>query len=147
MDAPLGSALSDQRDLAWLPCDVSSGNKHMTRLSKQWIRHNQVGLYAGSVLSAAGVGLGLPSAGSVLEVLINPVLALLLYVTFLEIPFVRIRRAFRNGRFMLAALGVNFLVVPIVVFGLTIPPPGASDPRRGVHGITDPVYRLRNHVH
>lgn len=91
----------------------------MTQLSKQWIQHNQVGLYAVAVLLAIGVGLGLPSASSVLEPLINPVLAVLLYVTFLEIPFVRIRRAFRNGRFMVAALGMNFVVVPVVVFGLT----------------------------
>ena len=91
----------------------------MTRLSKQWIQHNQVGIYAVAVLLAIGVGLGQPGSSSVLEPLINPVLAVLLYVTFLEIPFVRIRRAFRNGRFMLAALGVNFILVPIVVFGLT----------------------------
>ncbi|WP_323192057.1 bile acid:sodium symporter [Halostella sp. PRR32] len=91
----------------------------MTRLSKQWLQHNQVGVYAIAVLLALGTGLGRPSTGSTLEPLINPVLAILLYVTFLEIPFVRIRRAFRNGRFMLAALGMNFLVVPLVVFGLT----------------------------
>lgn len=91
----------------------------MIRFSKQWIQYNQVALYAVAVLLAIAVGLGKPSAGSRLEPLINPVLAVLLYVTFLEIPFVRIRRAFRNGRFMLAALGMNFLVVPVVVFGLT----------------------------
>ncbi|RDZ39628.1 arsenic resistance protein [Haloferax sp. Atlit-16N] len=91
----------------------------MTRLSKQWIQHNQVGVYAVAVLIAIGVGLGLPGTSSILEPLINPVLAVLLYVTFLEIPFVRIRRAFRNSRFMAAALGMNFVVVPVVVFGLT----------------------------
>ena len=91
----------------------------MTRLSKQWVQHNQVVLYTVAVLLAVGVGVGLPSAGSVLEILINPVLAVLLYVTFLEVPFVRIRRAFRNRRFMLAALGMNFLVVPVVVYALT----------------------------
>jgi ACR3 family arsenite transporter len=42
-----------------------------------------------------------------------------LHVTFLEVPFVRIRRAFRNRRFMLAALGTNFLLVPPVAFALT----------------------------
>jgi ACR3 family arsenite efflux pump ArsB len=96
-------------------------------ISKQWIQHNQVGIYAVAVLLAVAVALGRPSASSVLEPLINPVLAVLLYVTFLEIPFVRIRRAFRNGRFMLAALGMNFLVVPVVVFGLTrfLPPESA----------------------
>jgi ACR3 family arsenite efflux pump ArsB len=76
-------------------------------------------LYAVAVIIAIGVGLGRPSASSDLEPLIDPVLAVLLYVTFLEVPFVRIRRAFRNGRFMLAAFGLNFGVVPIVVFGLT----------------------------
>lgn len=91
----------------------------MSRLSKRWVEHNQVGLYAVSVLLAVGVGLGLREASSVLERFINPVLAALLYVTFLEIPFVRIRRAFRNRRFMAAALGTNFVAVPVVVFGLT----------------------------
>lgn len=91
----------------------------MSRLSKQWIQYNQVTLYAVAVLFAIGISLGAPSASSILEPLINPVLAVLLYVTFLEIPFVRIRRAFRNGRFMGAALGMNFIVVPVVVFGLT----------------------------
>jgi ACR3 family arsenite efflux pump ArsB len=91
----------------------------MSRLSKRWIQHNQVALYAVAVLFAIGIGLGTPGASSVFEPLINPVLAVLLYVTFLEIPFVRIRRAFRNGRFIGAALGMNFVVVPVVVFGLT----------------------------
>jgi ACR3 family arsenite efflux pump ArsB len=91
----------------------------MTRISKQWIQHNQVGIYAVAVVLAIGIGLSHPRVGSTLEQFINPVLAILLYVTFLEIPFVRIRRAFRNTRFMAAALGMNFLVVPVVVFGLT----------------------------
>jgi len=91
----------------------------MDRLSRRWLRHNQVGLYAVAVLLAVGIGLRRPSLGSVLEPLVTPVLAVLLYVTFLGIPFVRIRRAFRNGRFMAAALGMNFLVVPVVVFALT----------------------------
>jgi len=49
----------------------------------------------------------------------------LLYATFLEIPFGRFRDAFTNGRFMAGALGLNFLVVPVVVYGLTrFLPPG-----------------------
>jgi len=84
----------------------------------------------------------------VLEPLINPVLAVLLYVTFLEIPFVRIRRAFRNGRFMAAALGMNFVVVPVVVFGLTRFLPQEPVILVGsVYGVVDAVYRLRYHVH
>jgi ACR3 family arsenite efflux pump ArsB len=88
-------------------------------VSKRWLQHHQVAVYALAVALAVGIGLGRPSTRTVLEPLINPVLALLLYVTFLEIPFIRIKQAFRNTRFMLAALGMNFLVVPVVVFALT----------------------------
>lgn len=88
-------------------------------ISKGWLQRHQVGVYAVAVLLAIGVGLGQSATASFFEQLINPVLAVLLYVTFLEIPFVRLRRAFTNRRFMIATLGMNFLVVPVVVWGLT----------------------------
>ena len=87
--------------------------------TKEWLQRHQVAVYAVAVTLAIGIGVGRPGSAPVIEQLIDPVLAVLLYVTFLEIPFVRLRRAFTNGRFMAAALGMNFLVVPIVVWGLT----------------------------
>ncbi|EJN61365.1 arsenic resistance protein [Halogranum rubrum] len=87
--------------------------------SKRWLQRHQVGVYAIFVLLAVGVGIGRSNSATLFERLIDPILASLLYVTFLEIPFVRLRRAFANGRFVAAALGMNFLVVPIVVWGLT----------------------------
>lgn len=91
----------------------------MERVTKARIRHRQVGIYAVGVLAAVGVAVARPAASTGIERFINPVLAVLLYVTFLEIPFVRFRRAFHNSRFILAALGLNFLVVPIVAYALT----------------------------
>lgn len=88
-------------------------------ISKGWLQRHQVGVYAVAVLLAIGVGLGQSATASLFEQLINPVLAVLLYATFLEIPFVRLRRAFTNRQFMIAALGMNFLVVPAVVWVLT----------------------------
>ncbi|WP_049890735.1 arsenic resistance protein [Natrinema versiforme] len=87
--------------------------------SKEWVQRHQIAVYAVSVLLAVGIGLARPAAAPAFERLITPVLAVLLYVTFLEIPFGRFRAAFTNGRFMAGALGLNFLVVPIVVYGLT----------------------------
>ncbi|MFA9418297.1 arsenic resistance protein [Natrinema sp. HArc-T2] len=84
-----------------------------------WLQRHQVTIYAASVVLAIGFGAGLPSAAPLFEQAITPVLAVLLYVTFLEIPFTRFRRAFTNTRFMTAALGMNFLVVPFVVYILT----------------------------
>ncbi|WP_435078703.1 arsenic resistance protein [Halococcus sp. AFM35] len=91
----------------------------MVQVTKDWIQQNQILVYAIGVLLAVTVSFAQPGLSSTLEQFINPVLAVLLYVTFLEIPFVKLRRAFTNGRFMLAALGMNFLVVPVVVFVLT----------------------------
>ena len=91
----------------------------MTGLSKPWLQRNQASIYAGAVAAAIAVGLVRPGLGTAAEPFVNPVLAVLLYVTFLEVPFVRLRTAFRDRRFVLATLGTNFLVVPVVAFALT----------------------------
>jgi ACR3 family arsenite transporter len=88
-------------------------------VTKGWIQRHQVAIYAVAVFAAIGFGLGVPDAAPSFQRLIEPVLVVLLYVTFLEVPFVRIRRAFRNTRFMAAALALNFAVVPVVVWVLT----------------------------
>lgn len=46
-------------------------------------------------------------------------LGLLLYVTFLGVPFARLGQAFRDWRFLGTLLVVNFVLVPLVVFGLS----------------------------
>ncbi|MCD2199392.1 arsenic resistance protein [Halobacterium sp. KA-4] len=86
---------------------------------KEWLQRRQVGVYAVVVVLAVAVAASRPAAARAVERVIDPVLAVLLYVTFLEIPFVRLRRAFTNTRFVGAALAMNFLVVPVVVWVLT----------------------------
>lgn len=53
-----------------------------------------------------------------LEPLIYPVLGALLYVTFLQVPFTAVRGAFSDRRFLAAAICLNFVVVPPIVFAL-----------------------------
>src|SRR5699024_10943474 len=60
-----------------------------------------------------------PSAAHPAAVAIHPVLALLLYVTFLGVPFARIGSALADWRFLTTILIVNFAVVPVVVWALT----------------------------
>lgn len=50
-----------------------------------------------------------------LEPAVNPALALMLFVTFLQVPLASLREAFRNGRFFAALLAVNFAAVPVLV--------------------------------
>lgn len=89
-----------------------------TRLVARMERH-QVGLYLVSLAAGGIFGWLAPAAAAPLQLSINPVLGLLLFATFLGIPFARIGRAVRDGRFMATVLVLNFLVVPAVVYGLS----------------------------
>jgi len=76
-------------------------------------------LYLAAIVGAAAVGIFIPGMAPVFGAAITPVLALLLFATFLGVPLVQIGPALRDGRFLLTLLLVNFVVVPGVVFGLS----------------------------
>lgn len=79
------------------------------------MEHHQIPIYLGAMALGALLGLAAPSAGPGLEHAINPVLGALLFVTFLQVPAGDLLRSPRDGRFLSAALVVNFVVVPLVV--------------------------------
>ncbi|MFH9073204.1 arsenic resistance protein [Streptomyces alboflavus] len=76
---------------------------------------HQVAVYLIAMAAGAALGLAAPDAGPGLEHAINPVLAALLFVTFLQVPARELLRSLRDARFLAAALVVNFAVVPLVV--------------------------------
>lgn len=84
-----------------------------------WMERYQVSLYLAGLAVGAALGLLVPAVAHPAETAIHPVLALLLYATFLGIPFGRIGQAFTDWRFLTTILVVNFVLVPIVVFGLS----------------------------
>jgi ACR3 family arsenite efflux pump ArsB len=90
----------------------------MRRLVNGWDRH-QVSLYVAAILFGGLVGVLAPDAAPVLTAATNPVLALLLFATFLGVPLIEVGRSFRNLRFLGAVLALNFGVVPLVVWGLS----------------------------
>ncbi len=79
------------------------------------MERHQVAIYVGAIVAGVGAGLLTPGAGPGLVWTINPVLGALLYVTFLQVPAAQLLRSLRAGRFLAAALTVNFVVVPLVV--------------------------------
>ena len=79
----------------------------------------QVPLYLGALALGAVVGLAFPGAAHGFELAINPVLIVLIFATFLAVPFSEIGRALRDVRFLGAVLLLNFVAVPVVVFGLS----------------------------
>lgn len=83
-----------------------------------WLERWQVPMYLLAIVVGFAAGAALPHA-ALLEIGINPAIGLLLYATFLGVPFVRLGKAFADVRFLAALLLLNFGVVPAVVFGLS----------------------------
>ena len=84
-----------------------------------WMERHQVALYLGALALGAALSLLVPQAATSAGIAVNPALALLLYATFLGVPFARIRHSLRDGRFLATLLAVNFIVVPAVAWFLT----------------------------
>lgn len=89
------------------------------RASVEWMERYQVPLYLVALALGAGLGLLIPAAARPAELAISPVLGLMLYAAFLGVPFAGIGQAFRDWRFLVAVLVVNFVAVPIVVLLLS----------------------------
>ncbi|TFC01534.1 arsenic resistance protein [Cryobacterium adonitolivorans] len=87
-------------------------------MAEWWDRH-QVPLYVAAIVLGGLVGSLAPAVAPTLTVAINPVLALLLFATFLGVPLIEVARSFRDLRFLGTVLIVNFVVAPLVVFGLS----------------------------
>ncbi|MEU7725927.1 bile acid:sodium symporter [Streptomyces sp. NPDC040724] len=96
------------------------------------MEHHQIAVYLGAMAAGALVGWAAPSAGPGLEHAINPVLGALLFVTFLQVPAAELLRSLRDGRFLSAALVVNFVVVPLVVAAMFVFLPADQAVRIGV---------------
>lgn len=90
----------------------------MRGIVERWERH-QVALCLAAIAAGAALGMLLPGWSHPLEVSITPALGLLLFATFLGVPFARLGAALRDGRFLVAVLVLNFVLVPALVFGLS----------------------------
>ncbi|MFF3786966.1 arsenic resistance protein [Streptomyces sp. NPDC001933] len=96
------------------------------------MEHHQIAVYVGAMAAGALVGWAAPAAGPGLEHAINPVIGALLFVTFLQVPAAELVRSLRDGRFLAAALVVNFVVVPLVVAAMFVFLPADQAVRIGV---------------
>lgn len=74
----------------------------------------QIPIYFITVVVAAFMAMLAPQL-RVLEIAINPVLAVMLFATFLQVPLAKLGQVFRQFRFIGALLVANFVVIPIVV--------------------------------
>ncbi|RLM26916.1 arsenic resistance protein [Brenneria alni] len=79
---------------------------------KIFMEEHQTAIYFISVIAAVLIALLLPKTEK-LDVAINPALALMLFVTFLQVPLTSLKRSFTQVRFLAALLIANFIVIPL----------------------------------
>ena len=84
------------------------------------IENNQIMVYAGAIILGGIIGLLNFNISSILTPLISPLIALLMYVMFTQIPFLNLREVLSSTKFIIALLASNFIAVPIVVWILII---------------------------
>jgi ACR3 family arsenite efflux pump ArsB len=87
-------------------------------MDRSTLERRQVWIY----LTAIGLGLAAgsvwPRAGPLFEGLLWPALAVLLLVTFLQVPLLHLAAAFRDRRFVATVSVGNFVLMPLLVWGL-----------------------------
>lgn len=92
----------------------------------------QVLVYLTAIVCGLVLGTAIPDRVGVLEWLLWPVLGLLLYTTFTQVPLAHLREAFADRRFMAAAVTGNFVVLPVIVWGLMSLAPDVAAVRLGI---------------
>jgi ACR3 family arsenite efflux pump ArsB len=88
-----------------------------TANARSFLEARQIPIYFGAVVLAFLAAWVLPATRS-LSVAIDPLLAFMLFVTFLQVPMGDLRRAMRDVRFVAALLLANFIVIPLLVAAL-----------------------------
>lgn len=84
---------------------------------RETLENRQVPIYFGVVVLGAIAAVTL-NGMTALEIGINPALAFMLFVTFLQVPFAELRVAFSRFRFVGVLLLTNFIVIPVLVGAL-----------------------------
>jgi len=100
--------------------------------SRLALERRQVWLYLAGILAGLTLGIQAPSVGPLFDTLLWPVLGVLLYTTFVQVPLLHLRDAFRDLRFVLALLLGNFVLIPLLAWGLVLLLPDDPALRLGV---------------
>lgn len=102
----------------------------MTASLRETLETWQVAIYFAAILIAVCTSLVLSTAG--LAFLIEPALALMLFVTFLQVPLVDLGKALLRIRFLGSLTAANFVAIPLLVLVLVQFVPADPMTRLGV---------------
>lgn len=89
-------------------------------ISREKLETNQVFIYLVILIVAVAFGLGASELATKLDHTISIVIGILMYSMFSQIPFMSLKDALSNRRFLIALCIVNYIAVPIVVWLLSM---------------------------
>lgn len=89
-------------------------------MNRDQLEQHQIAIYFVVVIVAAVGGLLAPQAAQGLGSVVTPAIAVLMYAMFLQIPFLQLRQGLANRRFIAALLVANFVLIPLLVWALTL---------------------------
>jgi ACR3 family arsenite transporter len=101
-------------------------------LKRETLEKYQVFIYLTGIILGLALGVKLPEQSGTLELALWPLLGMLLYTTFTQVPLAHLRKAFSDTRFMLAAVIGNFVVLPMFVWGLMTVGPSVPAVKLGI---------------
>lgn len=78
------------------------------------LESRQIPIYFATVVAAAAFAIIAAPASTVFEAAVNPALAFMLFVTFLQVPIADLKKCFGNARFLGALLVSNFVFMPLL---------------------------------
>jgi len=87
-------------------------------LKRETLERHQVFIYLAAISCGLLVGVLFPKQTGLLELALWPILGMLLYTTFTQVPLAHLREAFASPRFIGAAVVGNFVILPVIVGGL-----------------------------
>ncbi|QOQ55580.1 arsenic resistance protein [Bacillus amyloliquefaciens] len=89
------------------------------KITREKLENQQIWIYGVSLVIGGIAGIAGKDSGLRWGWTISPLIAVLMYAMFAQIPFLKLREAISNLKFMAALLIGNFLAVPVVVWVLT----------------------------
>ncbi len=96
------------------------------------LERHQVWLYLAAIILGMVTGWFWPTVTVNFETLLWPVLGVLLYATFTQVPLTHLATAFRDRRFNAALVSGNFLIMPAIVWLLLFIAPADPAIRLGI---------------
>lgn len=86
-------------------------------IKREKLEEKQISIYIITIIISVIVGLNWNNS-SFLERAIEPIIGILLYSMFCQIPFLELKKAFKNRSFFKALLFGNFVLIPLLVWAL-----------------------------